>query len=88
MRRRFVVEVDVVDTIAGTTFELLTRLVGELERMKREDLIIDYGIGLENDVTWLFSIAARAPKPEEPGHGAAEESKTGFERGTRNDSES
>jgi len=60
LRRRFLVEVETVDVIPGSTLEVLVQVAGLLEKMKREDRIVDYGVGLERDATWFVKTAAKA----------------------------
>jgi len=73
MKRRIAVELELVETIPGSPLEVIAQIAGALERLKADGLVVDYGIGLEYPVSWLVKIAAQAPEPEEPGHGAAEE---------------
>jgi len=46
--------------------EILSRVAYALEQMKTEKLLVDYGVGLETDVSWFVKLTAKMPEPEEP----------------------
>jgi len=62
LRRRFLVEVEVADTVPDALLDTLMQLAGKLEEMKKKDDLIDYGIALEYNFTWFVRTAAEAEK--------------------------
>jgi len=48
--------------------EILSRVAAALDQMKAEKLLVDYGVGLETDVSWFVKLTAKAakeiPEPE------------------------
>jgi len=66
MRRRFLVEVEPNPDWPGAMLEILLRVADALGQMKTEKLLVDYGVGLESDISWFVKIAAKAAELEEP----------------------
>jgi hypothetical protein len=62
LKRRLLLEIEVADTAPGATLDALLQITGLLEEMKSRDDIIDYGIGLEHNVTWFVRTAAQMIK--------------------------
>lgn len=67
MKRRLLLEIETVDTIPGAMLDVVLKIVGELERLKKEDLLVDYGVALEHDFTWFVKTAAGIDKDMEKG---------------------
>jgi len=53
LKRRLLLEIETVDAIPGSTLEVIIQIAGLLDKMKKEDRILDYGIALEHDFTWF-----------------------------------
>jgi len=70
MKRRFLVEVEPNEEWPGSMLEILSRVAAALDQMKAEKLLVDYGVGLESDISWFVKLAAKAagkiPEPEPP----------------------
>jgi len=54
MKRRFLVEVDVVDTIPAATLEVVSRLITVLETLQKHGVLTAYGLALENELIWFL----------------------------------
>ena len=69
MKRRLIVEVETVDAVQGAMLDAVLKIVGELERLKKEDVLVDYGVALEHDFTWFVKTAADLDKKLEEAEG-------------------
>jgi len=58
-RKRILVEFDVVDTLPGATLEVLNRLAETLDELKKADVIVEYGIQIEDPRTWIVTLKAQ-----------------------------
>lgn len=58
MKRRILLEIETVDAIPGSTLEVIIQIAGLLDKMKKEDRILEYGLALEHDFTWFVKTAA------------------------------
>mgnify|MGYP001613368877 CR=1 FL=1 len=53
MKRRLILEIETVDTIPGAMLDVVLCISEELEALRKEDKLVDYGVALEHDLTWF-----------------------------------
>jgi len=58
-RKRILVEFDVVDTLPEATLEVLNRLAETLDKLMSGDVIVEYGIQIEDPHTWIVALTVQ-----------------------------